>query len=123
MKKSPRTWLPVLVLSLGQSLSLAETGVVTDQAPDNTGGKIGGGAVGFLLGGLGGPLGSLAGGLAGIFIGGAAQEAAGLSGVRYRVEDGEGGGKWLRSPRHRFATGDRASIEGATLAPVVRPAP
>lgn len=89
---------------------------VIREVPDDTFGGVYGGTTGFLLGGAaGGPLGALLVGGASWLAGQKLQNAAGLSGTAYEVEDGEGVTRTARSPGRPRAPGDTVEVLGKRI--------
>lgn len=89
---------------------------VVEVVPDTAPGKAFGGLTGFMVGAaVGGPVGALVLGVGSAWAGGKFQEAIGLHGTAYRVEQADGTQVIVRAPNQTFAAGEQVEIDGVRL--------
>ena len=112
--KSSKSVLLCFILSC---TGVANAGQVVEPVPDTLPGKGFGGLTGFMVGAaVGGPIGAVALGLGSAWAGGKVQEATGLHGTAYLVEQADGKQVVVRAPGQEFSAGDPVHVEGARMA-------
>lgn len=117
-KKLKASTLAFLIGAGGALIAAGSAGAdtVVREVPDNTFGGVYGGTTGFLLGGAaGGPLGAFLVGGASWLAGQKLQNAAGLSGTAYEVEDSEGVIRTARSPGRQRSPGETVEVLGRRI--------
>ena len=100
----------ILLASVLQAVTVhADT--VIEEVPDTLPAQSFGGASGFMVGAVAaGPVGALVGAGIGWLGGGASQDALGAAGTAYKIKREDGSETIVRSPKRRFAAGDRVNI-------------
>ncbi len=106
-----KRYAPYVMAAALLHAGIAGADVVKQEVPDTMGGKAFGGLAGFMVGAAsGGPIGAIVGVVAGAWSAAKVQEATGLHGSAYRVEDENGSERFVRSPGQQWKAGDEVDV-------------